>query len=257
MPSRHTGLAPVRANSSRSTSMSGVIGPWEEMRCSPFIVRGVGMPFLCLQRSSGLTAQGCPCRPAHQGWQDLHTIPCGCLDAVASGEGVKLGLGQLPCLLGIERVPRQPVLNPGPAPRRGLHGAYGHPYVLDQPVLPQGGCQADDRDRIVSGFAQRQPCVTGQDGPARYDQPGDERSRFQIPVCREKAFDRQPPPAAGCVQLDLRVASTAVSVVRARIRLAVGADRPAGRAAGPVASRHPHLRRDRRRVKDERRGDHG
>jgi acetyltransferase len=46
-------------------------------------------------------------------------------------------------------------------------------------------------------------------------------------------------PAIGEIQLDLRVESTDVSVVRARIRLAVGADRPAGRAGGRIG--HPRL----------------
>ena len=203
-PSRQTGLAPVKKNSSRSTSTSGLRGSLADTRSSPLIFNRTDIACSSGFRRSRLFAHSV-CGFAHEIGKNFQAIPSRRLDTVASAQSCAMVLRFFGRMRPIERVADQFGFQFVPAPCRRLDRSDGSTGVRDDAGCIQRYSKAENGNRIVAGFPQRQPHMHRTPRRAPNDDAPHKPTRREACPNLEKATQRNLLSSARPMQFDLGI----------------------------------------------------
>jgi hypothetical protein len=169
---------------------------------------------------------------ADEARKNTDPIPAWSLDCVATAQGGAVVSGFFSSPYRIERVADQFGFQFMPAPWYRLDRSDGGTGAHDRAALVQRHCETENRDRIIAGFAQRQPDVHRTALCARDDDAPYELTRREARSDLKKTAERYPVPSLRPLQLDLGIKGKSAAH---RFPPIVATCRMAGFAALPAA----------------------
>ena len=142
---------------------------------------------------------------ADEARKNTDPIPAWSLDCVTTAQGGAVVSGFFSSPYRIERVADQFGFQFMPAPWYRLDRSDGGTGAHDRAALVQRHCETENRDRIIAGFAQRQPNVHRTALRTRNDDAPYELTRREARSDLKKMAERYPVPSLRPLQLDLGI----------------------------------------------------